>query len=254
MRKIFQILLLATLLIIPAVIASAESLSGFIEVEGIVYYEQGMSPNQMRRMSIMDAYRYLAEQIDALYVTSNSTVKDLRNLDEQINTRVEAALRGAKVISVTRESDGSFHAIVRMPIYGGVQSLSAAVLKENVVVEDFPPPKFTNIHSEINYTGLIVDCRGLNLSQAIIPTIKSDDGTEIYAYKNVGYRAATDKGMVEYSSSLDSSRAGNSPLVVKAVKVSNKCDVLISSADGDKILSANQVAKFLENCAVVFVR
>ena len=254
MRKIFQIMLTAVLLITSSLVMAENFSEDNIEVEGVIYYEQGMTPSQMRRMAVLDAYRLLAEQVDTLYVTSESTVKNLRDLDDQINTRVSAALRGVKIVSVNRESDGSFHAKVSLPMYGGSKSLAAAVLNEKIVVEDFPKPKTINIISQVNYTGLVIDCRGLNLSKAISPVIKSDDGREIYAYKNLGYQAAVDKGIVEYSSALDSPRAGSSPLVIKATKISGACDVVVSVQDADKILSANQSAKFLDNCAVVVVR
>ena len=252
MKKFFLILVAAFFLLNLAWAANVYG-AAYIEAEGVVYYEEGMNPNQMRRIAIMDAYRYLAEQVDTLHVTSESSVKNLRELDETINTKVAAALRGAKVMSVNREGDGSFHAVVRLPLYGGGQSLAAAVLKDTVV-EDYPKPKFTNIRSEINYTGLIIDCRGLKLEQAITPLIKSNDGTEVYAYKNVGYQATVESGMVEYSSSLDAPRAGEMPLVVKALKISGSCDVIISSENADKILAANSSAKFLEQRFVVLVR
>ena len=252
MRKIFQILLLALMLMFSS--ASAYEINdNYIEYEGIVYPSSEKDPNKLRRMAELIAYQRLAEQVAEVNVDSSSTVRNVCELDETANFKVQTILRNLRYVSEFRDSDGSFHAIIRVYLHSAPNSLASAVLKE-VPIEDFPPPKFTSIHSEIHYSGLIIDCRGLNLSEAIIPTIKADDGTEIYAYKNVGYRAAVDKGMVTYSSSLDSPRAGNSPLVIKAVSVSGKCDVVISSADGDKVLSANQVAKFLDNCAVVFVR
>ena len=161
MRKNFQILLATVLLMSSAVCAAVEMNSGYIEAEGIIYYEGGMSPNQMRRMAILDAYRYLAEETNTLYVSGNSTVKNLRELDETVNAKVEAALNGAKVVSVTRDADGSFHAIVRLPVYGGSQSLAGAVLGTSIELEDFPKPIVRNIHSEV-YSGLIIDCRGLS--------------------------------------------------------------------------------------------
>ena len=254
MKKIVRILFVASVLSIFSVASAYMGDEGYIEAEGVVYYEAGLTPNQMRRISIMDAYRYLAEQVDTLYVTAESTVKSMRDLDETINTKVEAALRGAKVISVNREVDGSFHAIVRLPMYGSSKSLVGAVLKKDAPIEDFPKPKFTNIRSEVNYTGLIIDCRGLNLSTAIAPAIKSVGGLEVYAYKNIGYQATVAKGMVEYSSTTDSARAGDSPLLIKAVKISSACDVIVSDEDADRILAANQLTNILTNCAVVLVR
>ena len=251
MKKFFQLLFVATLLMTSTL--AAAQFGDYYEAEGFSYPEDGQPRSAMRRIAIMDAYRYLAEEVDALNVTATSTVKNLRELDDEINTQVEAALRGAKVVSAKFEADGSFHATVRLP-KNGPQSITAAVLKPDVVVEDFPKPKSINIRTEVSYTGLVVDCRGLNLSEAISPVIKSSDGTEIYAYKNVGYDNAVSNGLVEYSADVNSSRAGATPLVVKAVKVSGGCDVLVSVEDADKILAANQSTKFLINCAVVLVR
>ena len=255
MKKFFALISAVVVLSISAMAMAIDFDGEYIEVEGIVY-PAGQSPNILRRIAIMDAYRILAEQIDTIYVTTNSTVRNMRDLDETINARVETALRGAKVIDVRREYDGSYHAIVRLYTNGVPSSLSSAVLGENIVIEDFPAPKVINIHSEIKYTGLIIDCRGHNLSTAIAPAIKSDDGTEIYAYKNIGYQTATDKGMVAYSTSVDSGveRAGDAPLMIKAVDVSGNCDVVVSAEDADRILASNQSANFLSNCAVVLVR
>ena len=249
--KNFVGMLIAVMVLLSFSVAAAEE---YIEAEGVVYAESGMTPNMMRRAAILDAYRYLAEEVDALHVTVNSTVKNLREMDDTVNARVEAALHGAKVVSVKRDSDGSFHAFVRLPKFGSGQSLAAAVLKEDVKIEDFPKPKFTNIRTEVQYTGLIIDCRGLNLSEAVAPAIKSVSGVEVYAYKNVGYQNAVSKGMVDYTDKPESSRAGGNPLTIKAVKLSGTCDVVVSDEDADKILSANQVANILANCAVVLLR
>ncbi|MBO4779788.1 MAG: LPP20 family lipoprotein, partial [Selenomonadaceae bacterium] len=246
MKRFLQVLLtVAVMMIFSPAMAVGFDGGEYIEEEGIVYYD-GQSPNAMRRIAIMDAYRYLSERIDDIHVSSNATVRSLRDLDDVINTKVETVLRGARVMSVTRESDGSFHAIVRLYLNGKSNSLASAVLGESIEVEDFPPPKITNIVSG-NYSGLIIDCRGKNLSTAIAPVIKSVDGTEIYAYKNLGYQTVVSKGMIAYSTSMDSGveRAGSSPFVVKAVGISGECDVIVSAEDADIILESNKSAQFL---------
>lgn len=255
MKKIFRIILAAMVLLLSATAQAAISESGdYIEEEGIAYPE-GQSLSAMRRIAIMDAYRFLSERVDDIHFSANATVRNLRDLDDVINTKVETVLRGARVMNVTRASDGSFHAIVRLYLHGNANSLAGAVLGETIEIEDFPPPKYTNMVAG-TYSGLIIDCRGKNLSTAIAPVIRAADGTEIYAYKNVGYQTAVSKGVVAYSSSVDSGveRAGTSPLVVKAVKVSGGCDVVVSDDDADKILAANRSTMFLNNCAVVLVR
>lgn len=255
MKRFLQILFV-TFMFLVSLFTAAEAFGNenYIEAEGVVYFKSGMRPNDMRRMSVMDAYRYLAEQVDTLHVTSETTVRNMRDMDDRINTRVDAALRGATVVSVTRESDGSFHAIVRLPMYGDTKSLAGAVLQENINIEPFLQPKVINIRSEINYTGLVIDCRGLNLSTAIAPAIKSVGGMDVYAYKNVGYQNAVEKGMVEYASDFNSPRAGASPLIIKAVKIAGTCDVIVSDEDANIILTANELSNILVNSAVVLVR
>lgn len=255
MKKFFRIILATAVLLLTATAHAAISDGGdYIEEEGIAYPE-GQSLSAMRRIAIMDAYRFLSERVDDIHFSATATVRNLRDLDDVINTKVETVLRGARVMDVRRESDGSFHAIVRLYLHGNANSLAGAVLGETVEIEDFPPPKYTNMVSG-TYSGLIIDCRGKNLSTAIAPVIKSADGTEIYAYKNLGYQAAVTNGVIGYSSSVDSGveRAGASPLVVKAVSVSGGCDVVVSDDDADTILAANRATKFLNNCAVVLVR
>ena len=254
MKKFFQVVFAVVVFLIFPLASAAVGNGGYIVAEGIVHYEEGMNINAMRRIAIMDAYRYLAEKVDNLHVTSESTVRNMRDLDETINTKIDTVLRGAEVVSVNRESDGSFHAIVRLPMFGDSKSLAGAVLQENIPVEDFLKPKFINVRTEINYTGLVIDCRGLNLSPAITPKIKAADGVEIYAYKNIGYQNAVDKGIVEYADDINSPRAGDFPLIVKAIKISNACDVVVSEEDADKILAVNQSTHILTNCAVVLVR
>lgn len=232
---------------------------GYIEIEHIDYPEQGESLNAARRVAEIMARRALAEQIGELHINSTSTVKqsiDGRELDDRVTASVQKILEGSQV-TVTRQPDGSFRAVARLPVFGG-NSLANAIMPTNVQVEDFPKPKFTNIESgslSENYTGLIVNCSGQNLSTAIAPAIKLADGTEIYSFKNIPRQIAVGKGLVAYTESSDSGiqRAGNNPLIIQAQFVDG-CDAIVSDEDADKILAANQLSKFLDNCSVVFVR
>jgi hypothetical protein len=73
---------------------------------------------------------------------------------------------------------------------------------------------------------------------------------------------AISKGMVDYAPTPElvqaaengQSRAGAKPIIVKAIGVAGNtsCNVVISKADADKILAANQSNNFLKNLAVVF--
>lgn len=259
MKKFFQALTAAAAIFICALgFAAGMTNEGYIEGEGFVYPEPGESPNALRRTAELMAYRDLAEQVETLHISSATTVREAKQESDVITVKVDAAVRGAKIVSRTRNPDGSFQATVRLPIFGSGQSLANAVLPENVQVEDLPQPKITNLVSGANetYTGLVIDCRGKNISTAITPSIKAADGTEIYAFKNVTRQMAAEKGMVNYSDSLEggAQMVGGKALTVKAIKISGECDAVVSDEDASKILIANQTSKFLNNCMVVFVR
>lgn len=187
--KYFQLLIVSSILLcFSLAYATGWNNNGFIEAEGVVYPEPSASINDMRRTAVLEAYRYLAEEVDNLHIDSETTIRKSRREDDVINSKVETVLRGAKVTSVSRDSDGAFHAVVRLPIYGSSQSLASAVLPENREVEEFPKPKYANMESgnfDKIYTGLIVDCRGLNLNVAISPVLKSANGEKIYSYENI---------------------------------------------------------------------
>lgn len=259
MKKFFRVLLVALMAMTFGVASAAQiGNDGYVEVEGIVYPEPGESLNDMRRVAIAEAYRALAEEVDNLHVTSNTTIVKSRRVNDQINLSVDAILSGAKVVKVYRESDGSFHAIARLGVYGGSSSLAGVVLPTDVAHEDFPPPKMStmeSISSNQSYTGLIVDCRGKNLDTALSPVIESAGGDRVYAYEQISRQTAISFGMVDYSQDMSSgvSRAGNTPLVVKATRVSGSCNPVISQEDADKVLIANQTNHFLDNCSVVIV-
>ena len=260
MKRFFQILLMI-LVMFPFDSVSAIEIegNGYIQVECDVDQEPGESSNAMRRIAIMEGYRYLAEQIGDLHVSSSSTVSQYRLTSDEINVSVEKILNGAQVVSVDRDPAGTYHVIVRMPVFGGTNSLASVVLPKKSKEVSFPKPKYSNIESgniNGNYTGLIVDCRGLNLSTAISPAIESVEGTKIYSYDNISRQSAVSRGIVSYSTEIDSNvqRAGSNPLVVKAMFTSGECDVVVSQEDADRILVANQQSNFLKNCMVVIVR
>lgn len=270
MKKFFAALAAAAVLFVGAPTQAVEVGNDcVIEVEGSAYPNPGEPPNMTQRTAQLYAYRLLAEHVGELRITSATTIQEAietkkgktdvnRLVRDDVSARVEAVIKGAVIKKTYRDPDGSFHAIARLPMFGGPKSIANAVLPEQTVVEDFPAPIYTNLDSSFvadNFTGLIVDCSDMGLDVALAPAIKSADGTEIYTYRNVTRQMATERGAVAYADSIENAnRAGSKPLVIKAMFISGECDAVVSDADAAKILAANQSAHFLNNCLVVFVR
>lgn len=105
------------------------------------------------------------------------------------------------------------------------------------------------------YTGVIVDCRGLDLRRVMSPVIKSENGSIIYGDKDLDCDKINEIGMAEYATDIHSTtRAGSNPLIVKAVGLNNfNSNPVLSSADANKVLITNQVSGYLKNLSVVFL-
>ena len=106
------------------------------------------------------------------------------------------------------------------------------------------------------YTGLIVDCRGLDLRPVMSPVIKNAEGTPIYGYKNLNYDKVVANGMAGYTRDITkATRAGSHPLVVKAIAAADhNGNPVLSVADANRVLIENGATGFLDTASVVFVR
>jgi hypothetical protein len=111
-KKIFS-LMMAAMLLIASVVTAAEIQGGVIEVEGIKYYEAGKSMDELRRMAVLDGYRALAEALGDLKISSESTMKDLTDLSDEVKVAVQKTVNGARY-TVTRDSEGNFHSKIRL--------------------------------------------------------------------------------------------------------------------------------------------
>jgi hypothetical protein len=244
-----------------------------------------------RRAAVVDAYRYLAEYVQGVNVEAGTSVKDLAAESDLINTRVKAVVQGARIVSEKEIAGGGYEVTMVMPLFGA-GSLATAVMPPTSPKEVFPEPVQSvapsmpayepsasiDVRVEVtanvtappapapnsnaigNYTGLIVDCRGLGngLKPVMSPVIKNENGESIYGHKNLDPDYVIHNGMASYTKDIDSvgcQRAGSNPLVVKAVSLqSNDSYPVLSVADANRILIENKATGFLEKTNVVFIR
>lgn len=228
--------------------------------------ERGMA--LAREAAIMAAQRNLVSIAQGMQINSETTMRDLIIESDVVNRKITGVLRGAQIVEENSMPDGGYYVKMRVPLYGASGSIAAAVMPS--LVPETPKPfakTDENAWSEENmqvsgYTGLIIDASGLGLEPTFSPIIYDDGGRVIYGIENLQYDAVISEGMAGYSQSLSEGveRAGSNPLVVKATQVQggnnsvNKVNIVVSVADADKILLANEATQILEKCAVVFVR
>ena len=216
-----------------------------------------------RRAAIADAYRQLAEMVQGVNVDAATTVQNMMVVNDTINTKVQAMIKGARITSERAGADGAYEVTMSVPVFGVGGSLAEAVLPQNDKVEPFTGGSYAdareaakhNVQVQGNYTGVIIDCSGLGLRTAMSPVIISQNGQKVYGYKNLDSKTVISKGMAGYATSeAGAGRAGSNPLVLRALSIENGVNPVISQADVDKMLVENQSTHFLDQCSVVFIR
>lgn len=228
-----------------------------------------------RRAAIVDAWRNLAEAVQGVQVDAETTVHDMSVNSDSIRTRVSATVRGARIVSAEMQADGVCHVVMEIPLYGVQGSVASAVLSSASQPEPFlesspsTPASGTTTGSSAaevpagvqlpavgTYTGLIVDCRGMQLHPAMSPVIRDAGGAPIYGYRNLDSAKVIANGMAAYASSEDmAARAGSHPLLVRAVRLDNhNANPVLSVEDANRVLVENRASGFLDHCAVVFLR
>lgn len=110
------------------------------------------------------------------------------------------------------------------------------------------------------YTGLVIDATGLGAKRAISPKLVAPNGKEVWGTVQCSAAWAISYGIAAWVHGMEqasaSVRAGSKPLVVKAAQVLgvHRCVLQISAEDVVKVLEANSVGHFLDNCNVVIVQ
>lgn len=219
-----------------------------------------------RRAAIVDAQRNLLEYINGVSLDADTTVDNLTVGSDIIRTQVSGIIRGAKIISERYNTDGSYEIVLSVPMYGVNKSLASVVVPKLVAQlphETRTTKNVADYEKKIseNYTGVVVDAAGLGLETTFSPVIYDTEGRIVYGLQKVDHSYVISHGVVEYAKSIDAKgRAGDNPLVVKAVSVRggknsvNMVNVVVSKEDADKIIAADKKNGFIRNCAVVFVR
>lgn len=230
----------------------------------------GQAKLMARRAAVVEAQRNLLETVKDIAIDSETNVEMSMTLNDTIHSEISGVIRGARVIDEEYiPEDGIYRVTMSVPMYG-VGSLGQVVF-DNVIGNNqkvpvpAPSPAY-NPSTQLNgnYTGLVIRARGAGLVRTFCPAIYDTSGRAIYGVYNVDKKYAIDYGVVGYAQGpqgwdkvrIGTSRAGSNPLVVDIIevrqRVANKCDVVISVEDADRILAENRYSHFLDNYAVMF--
>ncbi len=93
-----------------------------MKISGIGYGAESTfgayTPGQRRLMAIraskLDAYRALAEQLHGVKIDSNTSISTLTAKSDSFRARVNAVVRGARIVSVTPMADRNYETVLEV--------------------------------------------------------------------------------------------------------------------------------------------
>ncbi len=206
------------------------------------------------------ALRNLLEAVKGVRVDSTTTVNNFVTTNDEVRTRVEGMVKGAKLVKEQEMPDGSFETTVEMKLTG---DFSGVVLPRPAPRTDSLPqykkPVVDGHTISKSYSGLVVDARGTDAHAALAPRILNEQGDEAYSVAYVEQRGIVEQGIAIYVPDLPSAQANprvtNTPLVVKALRASgnNRTDLVVSDADVQTIHGVPEHFKFLKQAKVLVI-
>lgn len=209
----------------------------------------------------MYAVRDMIATLKGMYVSSESTVENYMTTSDVVKTQVEGIAKAFRMVGKPKYfEDGSVEVTVEMSINGDLSDLVLGEEKfdSNAPVAKEADYKLSDLVPGV-YTGLIVDCRAVQLRPALSPKIFDKAGSEVYGSAKVSKDFAVQQGMMGYLKDVEkakqNSRVVGNPMVINAigVKGSNKTDIIISDEDAAKIKELSSKLNFLQECRVIAI-
>jgi len=267
---------------------------GAIEATGVMLPDKQLFGNfsyqdKIVRIALNDAYRNLLDKvltialragyknlrdvIKSVRIDTETLVKDLALDNDFIMAEIESMIKSAKIVKKDYLSDGTIKLTLQMSLYGGFSQLvlphdiklleSIRILKKDTDKTASVPlsrDALIDLSSEgKNYTGVVVDARGLNANPALVPVIQDENGEEVFGSPVISREFAVQHGVSGYATTLETAcqlpRVAGNPLTVKGLRAKGRgaSVIVISNSDASKLRQSSKHLEFLKKCRVVIV-
>lgn len=242
-------------------------LNGTIKATGVAHpqskdSDNSVDPRKMLSVAKVSAQQNLLMTIKQLPVSSTDRVDTLVGFDQLFMAKIQELVKNAPVIKQAYLSDGTLWITIEFRLWGAFTQLILPL--EVKQIETITPIdsslKDDKIKSdEPEWTGLIVDARGVGLKSALVPYILDDLGGQVYGPEFISRDFAVQWGMCGYTSDVNAApkidRVGQNPLTVKAIRATGHepTDIVISAVDASRIRAASEHVVILREGKVIVV-
>jgi hypothetical protein len=197
----------------------------------------------------------LSQRLETLFFDSNYTLFEYSQVNSKVRARINTFITEEKETFDFQPKKNQLIAKATISLNGKQGFL--AYLPFDYGTETIPT--FTEEAFPVEFTGLVVDARHLNLKKALFPKIQSDRGLDVYSpvYVKEGY--AIETGYIVYRTDADAKnwekRTGKNPFFIVGLGVSgkNQTDIILPADEVTKLLSHPETRKNLMRCRVMIL-
>ncbi|MCT8332521.1 hypothetical protein NUH30_02430 [Leptospira sp. 85282-16] len=197
----------------------------------------------------------LSQRLESIFFNADYTVFEYTQVNPQVRLRLNSYIGSEKEEYDFQFVKNVLEAKASLPLKGKDGILSHIPVEygsESV-------PEFSEEVVSVEFSGLIVDARHLNLKKALYPKIQTDRGLDIYTPLYVKEAYAIETGYIVYKEDQIGkgveAKVGKNPYFVLALGIAgkNQTDLVIPTDEAAKFLSHPESRKNLTRCRVLIL-
>ncbi len=221
-----------------------------------------------------DATELLQRELAGLMYDANTTVGQFLNANFDRGVRMNAVLNEYRTVHQNYLTDGSIEYQYQLPLAPKILALllpNRAPVRLVVPMlcptcgqewpKDKPVPEGLQlVPKELEtgeFTGVIIDCRGLSLKPCLFPKVLNDQNQEIFSINFADPSSVVDNGLVLYclQEPFNHPRIGYNPLRIQAQGVTGAgmTDIRISAYDARRLHGSRQILSLLDECRIAII-
>jgi hypothetical protein len=213
--------------------------------------------------------------IETISINSHTQTAHYFNQRGSIFQEIRSMVDHAAVTTREYFSDGSMKVGLEMPLWGSfTQLLLPSEIRQVDVIKPIHPnlnvnaanqkqaTATTNAHSALRskeFTGLVLDARGIEVQPAMVPLIRDESGQEMYGPAWVSREFAVQHGMCIYVREMTGirihPRVRYNPIIIKCLRAEGEkvTDLTIDDKDAARLRGAPEHVAFLREGRVIIV-
>ncbi|PJZ82491.1 hypothetical protein [Leptospira meyeri] len=216
---------------------------------------QGKAYSMARKKAREKLRVRLSQRLESIFFNADYTVYEYTQVNQQARLRLNSYIGSEKEEYDFQFVKNVLEAKASLPLKGKDGILAHIPFEygtESV-------PEFSEEVVPVEFSGLVVDARHLNLKHALFPKIQTDRGLDIYSPLYVKEAYAMETGYIVYREEQlgkgIEAKVGKNPYFVLALATAgkNQTDLVIPTDEAAKLLSHPESRKNLTRCRVLIL-